>query len=825
MPMIDQKYNSVLDARPYELTEKEKGPLFYKNLLEELVFHYENNAMYKKFCEKESFNPKNFQGEISNIPPIPVHVFKALGSKLASVKPSMIKTQLQSSATSGTPSTILLDKITAHRQIRAMARVIQEILGPKKRPFCIMDIDPSSSNKANLGARLAAVSGYLNFASNAEYFIDAFGENAPLEFLEEKFIQYIKTISGGEPIVIFGFTFVLYEAVFRVLKENNIILSLPKGSQVIHIGGWKKLESQKVSKKIFNSKIASVLGIPTSDIIDIYGFTEQMGLNYPDCKFGWKHLPAYAEVLIRSEVDLSVCPDGESGLLEFLSPLQHSYPGNVVLTDDIGIAMGGTCGCGSFGRRFQVIGRAEKAEIRGCGEIMSEKINKKTSKSEIVILKPSLDVFHSPIKLNAEDTPLEQLRSIIGSLKKKQVWLSAQPSEAILGLVNMARKAWMADEKLDQYRDVGLNFLSDWSEPSRISNLLDASLLGQRGHLDCFLPRKDLTHSSLKALPRGLVCHWLSGNVPLLGMFALIQSILSKNVNILKVSAEDSQALPLILDSFKGLIYTTPGGYQIHGDELLETLAVVYFDRNQTELAEYFSSNSDARIAWGGREAIESISSLPKKFTTQDVLFGPKLSMMVVGKDALNSERSIRKLVRRAAMDSSVFDQFACASPHTIFVEKGGVIEPKEFAELLAAGMKKALIQLPTASPGKSQANKIRSKISEYGFIGDSWSDEHLRWTVLYSEDSSIVEPTYQRVITVKGVDDIYDIVDGIHEDIQTVGLAITGERRLDFANKITQKGAMRCPDIGFMTHFDSPWDGVFILDRLVRWVSLGGPI
>ena len=326
-------------------------------------------------------------------------------------------------------------------------------------------------------------------------------------------------------------------------------------------------------------------------------------------------------------------------------------------------------------------------------------------------------------------------------------------------------------------------------------------------------------------MPRGIVSHWLSGNVALLGMFALLQSILTKNANILKVSASESQALPVLLDTFKGIQYTTPGGHTISGDDLLETIAVVYFDRHQTKLAEKFSANADVRIAWGGREAIESVSALPKKYTSQDILFGPKLSMMVVGKDALDSDKAIRKLIRRAATDSSVFDQFACASPHTIFVEKGGLISPQEFAEKLAAAMDKALVRLPTQVPDIGQTNKIRSKIAEYGFIGESWHDRHLRWTVLFDEGAELVEPTYQRVITVKAVDNVFEVVNCVHEDIQTVGLAMTGEKRLQFANDIMLKGAMRCPDVGYMTHFDSPWDGLFAVDRLVRWVTLGGPM
>jgi phenylacetate-coenzyme A ligase PaaK-like adenylate-forming protein len=823
--MSNESLTSVLDARPFELTEEQKAPLFRTNLLDELVHHYESNEMYRKFCEKNHFNPHSFEGEIADIPAIPVHVFKALGDKLSSVESAAIKTKLQSSATSGTPSTILLDKVTARRQTRAMARVMQEVLGPKRRPFCIMDIDPTSPNAGNLGARVAAIKGYLNFASTSDYFIDAASPDAPLDFLEDKFVEHLQSLESSEPLVIFGFTFVLYHTVFKMLKEKGVSFQLPEGSQVIHIGGWKKLESEKVDKQAFNADIAGVLGIPIDNVIDIYGFTEQMGLNYPDCKAGWKHIHAYSSVIIRDEGDLSVCPDEKEGLLQFISPLQHSYPGNVVLTDDLGVAADGLCECGRSGRRFRVIGRAKKAEVRGCGDVMSEKVAKPPAAKQLTALQEAMDVYHAPLPLDETALPSEQLLSIFAALKEKQRWLSAQPLEALLGLIDQARKRWATAPDLEPYRHTGLNFLIDWCEPSRMRNLLDAALNGRRAHLDNFLPRHDITHSSLKAMPRGVVSHWLSGNVPLLGMFALVQSILSKNANILKVSAGESQALPLVLETFRGLVYTTPGGYSISGDDLLETLAVVYFDRYQLKVSEIFSSQADVRIAWGGREAIESVSALPKKYNSQDILFGPKLSMMVIGSDALNSDKAVRKLLRRAATDSSVFDQFACASPHTIIVEKGGLITPKQFAEKLAEAMEKALVRLPTNIPDVGQANKIRSKIAEYGFVGECWHDELLRWTVLYDEGASLAEPTYQRVITVKAVDSVFDVIGSIDEDIQTVGLAMQGEKRLAFANQAMQQGAMRCPDVGYMTHFDSPWDGLFALDRLVRWVSLGGPI
>jgi hypothetical protein len=61
--------------------------------------------------------------------------------------------------------------------------------------------------------------------------------------------------------------------------------------------------------------------------------------------------------------------------------------------------------------------------------------------------------------------------------------------------------------------------------------------------------------------------------------------------------------------------------------------------------------------------------------------------------------------------------------------------------------------------------------------------------------------------------------------DIQTIGLALDGPRRLPFAHAAAQRGADRFPEIGRMTHFETPWDGLFVLDRMVRWITLGGPL
>jgi len=52
----------------------------------------------------------------------------------------------------------------------------------------------------------------------------------------------------------------------------------------------------------------------------------------------------------------------------------------------------------------------------------------------------------------------------------------------------------------------------------------------------------------------------------------------------------------------------------------------------------------------------------------------------------------------------------------------------------------------------------------------------------------------------------------------------LTGERRLTFARETAKRGVCRLPDIGRMTFFDLVWDGLLPMQRMVRWVTLGGP-
>lgn len=804
--------NSLLAMPPYTSSEKDDG-LFLDALAGELRFHAVGNAYYSDFLARKGFTPNAFFA-LEDIPYIPVQIFKTLGVQLRTVPESDIRLTLSSSATSGIPSTVPIDRETARRQAKSMAMVIADRIGKHRRPFLVLDVNPAQSKRATAyGARAAAVRGYLNFASKAKYFVNETPEG--LNFLSEAFSWEVSQLDPTKPVVLFGFTYVLYSTVVAPCLERGQHFLLPQGSHILHIGGWKKLESQKVSRKRFLEDVQAVFGVPVENIVDVYGFTEHMGLNYPDCQCGCKHTSNLSRVLVRDAATHAVLPPGQAGLLEFISPLPHSYPGAAVLTDDIGVIESGLCPFGRGGTRFRVLGRAKKAEARGCGDIMGEKLRGV----------PALSGAGGKAQLRIRawgSTPLN-MSGLVKQIRDAHSWLAQQPMEAIIGLIDSTASTWMNNPTLTIWKYNGLSFLSRWCSAANLRALTRQSLRGMPGALDGFVPEAARKTHLLHARPVGLVAHWLSGNVPLLSMLVLVQCLVTKNVNILKTASNNFDTLETLLGTFIGKQYVTPGGHVITGNDLLHAVALVHYPHTDTTAAQALSAAADARIAWGGREAVEAICSLPTQVDTTDLIFGPKTSFMVIAKDALPDEAAVRKLLRRAATDVSSFDQAACSSPHTIFVEEGGIVSAEIFAERLGEALERALTLIPKEPEDDATIAAVQTARAVGDFLGRCWHSEGPGWTVLYDTRLELAKPTYSRVITVRPIKDIMDVVTLIHKGIQTIGLAAKGDRRERFALTASARGALRFPEIGAMTGFDSPWDGIFVMDRLVRWITLGG--
>lgn len=799
-----------LNTLAYDLPYQERQKQLLQALQKEYRFQFTHCDLYKKICQSQGYDKNTQFNTLSELPFLPVQYFKEAGKQL---KIDTLKTsrELHSSATSGKPSTIAIDKETSKRQVKAVSTVLSTFIGATRRPFLICDVEPSTTILSNpsLSARFAATQGFLLFATTKTYLLEATTSSYTLNI--ERLKEHAST-----PLTLCGFTFLIYSQILKPLQEKGVHIPLPKGSSLIHIGGWKKLEDQKVDRHTFLKTVSDVFGLSPKHSIDIYGFTEQLGTLFCECEAGHKHCPPFAEVLVRDPFSLHCLPDGQTGIGQCLSLVPHSYPGFSLLTDDLFQITGrNTCPCGRPGTTFKILGRAPKTEIRGCGDVLAEKImtlskpRKATNES-----KHSYLVHPSPE--HKWITSTLNLAHIQKQLTQAQQALIQLPVDDILGILHQASKNWQDNAAFSPYLPQGIGYIIGWLQSGQLQAMLDISLRGSRQVLNCFSSLGDPI-KKYRAFPKGLVVHWLAGNVPTLGFISLLLSLVSKNTNIIKLPTTASPFLAQLIDDLSCTKYTRASGKTISGKILSDCIALVKIPRknaNQTQLSQL----ADARIAWGGSDAVRDIMALPKQYHATDIVFGPKLSLACIGKEALSSESKAKRLARKLAVDLSVFDQEACASAHQVFIEKGGAVSPLHFSQLLAEKMEETLQTIPPQSQNQGTLGRVKSARMQHYLNGKVIIPNSLSWSVLYQDQLNWPDPIYGRTALVRGIDHLESITKFLSRDNQVIGLALPHYRRHHIAELFTQAGVDRITEIGHMADFISPWDGLFPVDSLVRW-------
>lgn len=359
MKSVDQ----IFEFPVYELTQAEKAEKLLTALNELTEYHRSNCSKYGAILAAQGLN-KPAQN-LSEIPFIPVRLFKL--HLLESISDQERFKVLTSSGTTGQAvSRISLDRITAEYQTKAMIRIMQDFLGKNRLPMLILDHPGVIKNRANFSARGAGILGMSNFGRNPTYAL--FDESMDLDI---DGISNFLGKWGNTPILLFGFTFMVWKYFIQALEKNGQSLNIPQGI-LIHSGGWKKLEDEAVDNETFKRRLADVTGI--RNVHNFYGMVEQVGSIFVECEKGRLHVPSFAEVVIRRALDWSEADLGEEGIIQVLSSLPHSYPGHSLLTEDVGKLLGtDDCPCGRKGRTFRVKGRLPQAEIRGCSDSFGDR--------------------------------------------------------------------------------------------------------------------------------------------------------------------------------------------------------------------------------------------------------------------------------------------------------------------------------------------------------------------------------------------------------------------------------------------------------------------
>ena len=328
---------------------------FFKMIKSLTIHHKKNCYKYNKFF-RLVFSLNQIK-KIEDVPFLPVQVFKS--NDLKSFKDEHTFKKISSSGTSGiNKSKIYLDKNNAENQVKALGKILSSKFGKTRHPMLIIDRDLSKTSRKEFSASIAAVHGFSLIANKKYYLLD---DNFKINYkvLDEFLMKH-----SSERFFIFGFTSFVYNHLIKDLDSSKYKF---KNAVLIHGGGWKKLEKQKISNTIFKNKLKDNLHI--EDVVNYYGLVEQTGSIFFECKYGYFVNTIFSDVIIRDK-NFKVLPSGKRGLIQLISILPSSYPGHNIITEDLGSVMSTDfkCKCGLNGKHFLVYGRAKEAEVRGCSD-------------------------------------------------------------------------------------------------------------------------------------------------------------------------------------------------------------------------------------------------------------------------------------------------------------------------------------------------------------------------------------------------------------------------------------------------------------------------
>lgn len=299
----------------------------------------------------------------ADLPYLPVSIFKWLD--LRSIPQEDVFKVLVSSGTTGqVPSRITLDVATARMQTRALTSIVTHYTGPRRLPMLIVDHPSVIQDRHRISARGAGILGMMNYGRDHHYLLD------DQLVIDRQGLDEWLAAHEGEDLLIFGFTFMVWQYLVDALGAEGPDLSR---AVLIHSGGWKKLLDIAVTNEVFKAELRRAFG--TTRVHNFYGMVEQVGSVFLECPEGHLHAPNFADVMVRDPVSWGLQPSGVEGVIEVVSLLPRSYPGHILLTEDLGAIHGvDDCPCGRRGTRFSVSGRIPRAEIRGCSDVLAHGI-------------------------------------------------------------------------------------------------------------------------------------------------------------------------------------------------------------------------------------------------------------------------------------------------------------------------------------------------------------------------------------------------------------------------------------------------------------------
>jgi len=169
----------------------------------------------------------------------------------------------------------------------------------------------------------------------------------------------------AQPVLLFGTAF-NFVHLLDYWIDHHLKVALPAGSRILETGGYKG-RSRVISKPELHNLLTDRLAVPVSHIITEYGMSELSSQAYdgtiPQSRPGPFRFPPWARVQIISPETGQPLAQGQTGLIRVFD-LANVWSVMAIQTEDLGM---------EHQSGFELIGRAEGVEPRGCSLMASDR--------------------------------------------------------------------------------------------------------------------------------------------------------------------------------------------------------------------------------------------------------------------------------------------------------------------------------------------------------------------------------------------------------------------------------------------------------------------
>jgi Acyl-protein synthetase, LuxE len=350
------------------------------------ALQFENNFAYRKICEARKLTPKIIQ-HWTQIPFVPTSAFKEL--ELTSLAPNERAAVFHSSGTTeqkpsrhfhcqeslqlyqnslwswfqqNVPTNLrstIYDLRLQNQFAAAEKSAIGEVAVCKDQSAIFLTPPPKFAPNSSLVHMFETIRRKIGAPENV--FVGKISDDGSWILDFDALLAALNPQSAiRNPQLILGTAF-SFVHLLDFLAEKNLRFQLPENSRVMETGGYKN-RSRAMPKAELHSLIEKFLGIPRENIICEYGMSELSSQAYDSevrsqkPEVGKFQFPPWARAQIVSPETGREVADDETGLIRIFD-LANVFSVAAIQTEDLGIRRGDG---------FELIGRAQSAEPRGC---------------------------------------------------------------------------------------------------------------------------------------------------------------------------------------------------------------------------------------------------------------------------------------------------------------------------------------------------------------------------------------------------------------------------------------------------------------------------